>query len=288
LIVTADRLSSAVRSEAFLRLSSLLTVAALIAGCAAASAPLSSQAAEIFDSNSRVADLTVADEAEDVPIEELIRAISRADSAGTALRVVVADAEGEFVPASSIVDRYGGTAVAYQANQSSFEGASRDMSKGQLDRAIEAARVELDIGDSATAFVEVIEAEGLELRGRSGSRTLLLWLLVPAALFMLSGAYSYWTARKRRLKRQATFAERKTILLDWASQLGPEVESLRAPVAASPRGEDQRQWHDSHEFVSKVLPLLEVARTTEELDAAEMRISRTAIKLRDLRRKLNA
>ena len=104
---------------------------------------------------------------------------------------------------------------------------------------------------------------------------------------MLSGAWSYLQARKRRLRRHYQFVNRKAVLIDWAGQLGPEVESLRPIVAASPDNAAQRTWHDSREFVSSISTALAAATTVGELDVAEMRVGRTAIKLRNLRSSLS-
>ena len=259
----------------------------LLSSCASDAEPLDTEVARQFDiPGNRIADLTPADGAEDVRRDVLLQTIADADAAGTALRIVVAAPEGEFVPAKSVVDRYGGTVISYQANRTSFEGASRDMSAGQLDRAIDAARLELDIGDSAAAFVDVIEVEGLEKRGASFLSKIIVPLLLVAAAFMLWGAYSYVTARNRRRKRQAAFEERKRVLADWAGQLGPEVESLRGPVVAADDAPSFQIWQEAQEFVSTIVPTVESARSLGELDAAEMRIGRTAIKLRDLRSSL--
>lgn len=258
----------------------------VVPACAESSAPLPAEvAAELDIANNAIADLT-DDEGEQVPRPELMQSILRAQTAGTTLRVVVAPVDGELVPARSVVDRYGGTAISYQAGRTAFEGASRDMSSDQLERAVDAAKAEFAIGDSAAAFVDVIETEGLEEPGRSLIRTVLLLLLIPAAAFMLSGAWSYVQARRRRVSRRAKFLERKAVLTDWAAQLGPEVEALRPVVASSPDDDAQRVWRESQEFVSTIGTTLDSARTIGELDVAEMRIGRTAIKLRDLRRSL--
>lgn len=276
-------LSRAVRR----RLALLLVAMTLVVpACAESSAPLPAEvAAELDIANNAIADLT-DDEGEQVPRPELMQSILRAQTAGTTLRVVVAPVDGELVPARSVVDRYGGTAISYQAGRTAFEGASRDMSSDQLERAVDAAKAEFAIGDSAAAFVDVIETEGLEEPGRSLIRTVLLLLLIPAAAFMLSGAWSYVQARRRRVSRRAKFLERKAVLTDWAAQLGPEVEALRPVVASSPDDDAQRVWRESQEFVSTIGTTLDSARTIGELDVAEMRIGRTAIKLRDLRRSL--
>ena len=260
-----------------------LAIALLFAGCAESVEPLPADVAAKLDiANNSIADLT-PDGGDDVPGTELRRAIADAQSAGTSLRVVVAATDAEVVSARSVVERYGGTALSYQAGGSAFEAASRDMSADQLERAIDAAKVEFDIGESSAAFVDVIATEGLDPLGRTFGRTALLLLLIPAGLFMLSGAWSYMQARKRRLRRQREFVERRAVLIDWAAQLGPEVESLRPLVAASHDDSAQQTWHESQQFVDSISKALSSARSAGELDAAEMRIGRTAIKLRDLR-----
>lgn len=265
----------------------LFALVLLISSCTDSAEPVPADVAAQFDiTNNSIADLTLED-SEAVPRPELIQSVLRAQTAGTVLRIVVAAPDGEFVSARSVVDRYGGTAISYQADRTQFEGASRDMSAEQLDRAVDAAKVQFDIGDSAAAFVDVIESEGIEERGRTFARTVLLLLLIPAGLFMLSGAWSYLQARKRRINRHQAFTERRVILTDWAAQLGPELESLRPLVAASPDDAAQRTWHDSQEFVTSIVPTLDAATGLGELDVAEMRIGRTAIKLRDLRRSLD-
>ncbi len=264
----------------------LVAVLGMMTSCSQSAEPLPDDVAALFDvANNAIADLT-PDDSEAVPRNEMMQSVLRAKASGTTLRIVVAAPDGQFVSAKSVVDRYGGTAIAYQADRTSFEGASRDMSSSQLNRAVDAAKVEFDMGDSAAAFVSVVETEGIEPPGRSTARTGLLVLLGLAALFMVSGAWSYLQARKRRNKRIAEFIDRKAVLTDWAAQLNPEIESLRPLVVASPDDTAQRTWHDSQEFVESITPTLEAASTAGELDVAEMRIGRTAIKLRDLRRSL--
>lgn len=264
-----------------------IVVSMLAASCGSASEPLNADATRQFDiENNTIADLT-SPGAEDVPREELRDAISRAQRAGTILRVVVADTNAEFVSAKSVVDRYGGTAISYQANRTSFEGASRDLSGDQLDRAVDAAKVELDIGDSATAFVEVLETEGLDKRGISLGRILAILFFILAAAVLVYGAASYLGARTRRDKERREFSERRAVLRDWASQLGPEVDALQATAVAKDATAKQ-DLNDASEFVASIVPKLDEAKSLGELDAAEMRIGRLAIKLRDLRSTLES
>lgn len=257
----------------------------VLAACSGGSDPLDAEAARQFDiANNLVADLT-SDGAEEVPTDRMVAAAGRAQQAGTTLRIVVADPDGQFVSAKSVVDQYGGTAIAYQADRAGFEGASRDLSAAQLDRAIDAAKVQLDMGSSAEAFVSVLETEGIQQSPSSLSASWWVWLVVAlAALFMLSGAWTFFQARKRRMRRERAFVERKSILHGWAAQLAPELDSLREPVAALRDGASQTNWHAASETVTKISSALSTAHTESDLDLAEMDISRTAMRLRDLRR----
>jgi hypothetical protein len=265
---------------------SLGGVLVLLTSCSESADPLPDAViAQLDRTNNTIADLNA--DGDELPANVLLQSVLRAEVAGTTLRIVVAAPSGEFVSAKSVVDRYGGTAISYQSERATFEGASRDMTGSQLERAVGAAKIQSDIGESAAAFTNVLESEGLEKRNGTLVRTALLLLFIPAALFMLSGAWSYLQARKRRLRRHYQFVNRKVVLIDWAGQLGPEVESLRPIVAASPDNAAQRTWHDSREFVSSISTALAAATTVGELDVAEMRVGRTAIKLRDLRSSLS-
>lgn len=275
------------RFFASLRASFFVLLAVVVAGCAQSGPELSAQVAERLDTASNaIADFTDGT-TEVVPRDSLLQTVNRARQAGTELRVVVAGAGDEFVSAEAVVNRYGGTAITYQAGATRFEGASRDVNSDQLGRAVAAAKQNFDIGESAAAFVGVIEAEGVQAREQNALVRNVWWLVIPAAAFMCWAAYSYWTARSRRVKRQTEFSNRKQVLLDWAAQLRPELEALRPVVGTSPDEASRAMWQESQEFVTSVEPTLHGARTAGELDVAEMRISRTAIRLRDLRRKFD-
>jgi len=260
-----------------------LALVGFVASSCGSTTEVSGDVAQAFDRNDLIADLTPQDGSEDIRRDILLPALAQAEAAGTELRVVVTGFDAELESAKAIVDRYGGTALSYQVNQASFEAASRDLSAAQLERAIDQARVELDIGDSVAAFVSVLEAEGVEAPGSSLLNRLIIPLLLAAAAFMLWGAWSYVQARKRRARRQRAFMERRRVLSDWAAQLAPEVEALRGGVAVSADNSAQSTWQEAQEFVSSIVPAVEGARTASDLDVAEMRISRMAIKLRDLR-----
>jgi len=265
----------------------LMMLAMLLAGCGSDATPLDSEVARQFDvAGTSVVDLS-SGVAGAIPGDALLAAVEAADAADTKLRVVISAADGEAVPAGAIVDRYGGTAISYQAIEVGFEAASRDMSAAQLDRAVAAARTEVDIGESAQAFVNVIADEGLQPISSAFPRWLLWVLLIPAGLFMLSGAWSYFQARKRRLKREQDFLQRRSVLRDWAAQLAPEIELLAPATAAGADPSARATLDEATVFVQSIGPKLDAAQSLGELDAAEMRIGRVAIKLRELRRILS-
>lgn len=267
-----------------------MPLALVATACGGSGEQVPAEVAALFDiENNAIADLT--SDGEGVPRSAFIESVLRAQEEGTAMRIAVAPPDGDFISAKAIVDQYGGTALSYQLDGTAFEGASRDMTAEQLDRAVDAAKLHPELAASAEAFVDAIAAEGLDRAEPTFSRNTLLALLVLAAAFMLMSAWSYLKARQRRdrrERREREFVERKALLTDWASQLRPELESLRSPVAASPDAAAQTTWHQVHDFVNSVRGTLEAANSQGELDMAEMRIGRMAIKLRDLRRSLGA
>ena len=286
-MIAKGRLFASRRPPRVVNLVWVLTALVFVAAsCGQSGSALPDSVVAEFDiENNSIADISDGQGLESVSRTDLLAVVGRAQQAGTDLRIVVAGPDDEFVSAESVVDRYGGSALAYQIDSNGFDAASRDMSGDQLNEAVEAA-VNGRIAESASAFVGVVETFELSAPGAS-NRAWLLWLLVPSAAFMLWGAWSYFQARNRRIKRRVGFDERKWVLADWASQLGPELESLRPLVAVSPDPENQLRWQESDELVRKVVPALESATSIGELDAAEIRIGRTAIKLRDLRASLS-
>ena len=269
-----------------------LSVAFVLASCGSSVQSLNEDAARQFDiENNLVADLTGGLGIEQVPLEDLLRVAARAQQSGTELRIVIAAPDEEFVSAESVVDRYGGTALAYQVDRTGFQAASRDVSDEQIDQAIDAA-VAGSIGDSASAFVDALEELGIGSNSTastgSSNRAWLLWLLLPSAAFMLWGAWSYFQSRNKRIKQKVAFDERKWILTDWASKLAPEVEALRPLVAATPDSQAQTIWLQSNEMIGHISSDLESARSIGDLDVAEIRIGQTAMQLRNLRASLSA
>lgn len=287
--MTATRTSAkrrAPRSNLVSFLVALMMLTLVGTACSPSTEPLDADVARQLDeAGVQIADLTgglgVA-----VPIESLEETIDAAQAAGTNLRIVVASPDGELITAKSVVDRYGGTALSYQAQQRSFEAASRDMSAAQFDRAVAAARLDLDIGDSAASFVDVIEAEGLMERGNSIARTAALLIGIPFLGFLLLGAWSFAQERKREGRRRQELVERQGELRTWAAQLTPEIDAL-APSAARADAEARRVIDDCARFASTIRGKIDTATSLGELDAAEMRIGRTAIRLRELRKSLD-
>lgn len=130
---------------------SLGGVLVLLTSCSESADPLPDAViAQLDRTNNTIADLNA--DGDELPANVLLQSVLRAEVAGTTLRIVVAAPSGEFVSAKSVVDRYGGTAISYQSERATFEGASQDMTGSQLERAVGAAKVQSDIGESAAAL----------------------------------------------------------------------------------------------------------------------------------------
>lgn len=228
---------------------------------------------------------TVSDSiSEDVPRIDLLQATSRARALGTELRFVIAGDTDELVDAQAVADRYGGTVLSYKSGDARFT-ASGDMDNDQLDRAIAAASGEPDMGSSALAFVRQLEDEG-GIKERSSGVPWWIWLLLAVAiLFVLWQLRSYLEARKRATRRRDNFAHRREILRDWAQRLGPEVDMVQ-PHYARLDPDGRRMLDESRSLIESVVPAVADASSLGELDASEIRIARTAIKLRTLRQQL--
>lgn len=222
---------------------------------------------------------------EEIPRLDLLQATARARSIGTELRFVVAGDNDELVNAKDVADRYGGTVLSYKSGDTDFAAASRSMDNDQLNRAIAAAGTESDMGASALAFVRLLEDEGIQAQRASVSPW--IWLLLAfAAAFVIYQLLNYLRARKRAARRREKFQERKDILADWANRLVPEIDAV-SPYAARLDANGQRMLTEARDQVGNVVPALANATSLGELDASEIRIARTAIKLRSLRMTLD-
>ncbi len=225
---------------------------------------------------------TVSDSiTEEIPLSDLLRATSLARDLGTDLRFVIAGDTDELVDAQAVADRYGGTVLSYKSGDPRFT-ASGEMSNDQLNRAIAAASGEPDMGASALAFVAQLEADGGIQPGASSVPWWIWVLLAVAIVFVLWQLRAYLSARKRAARRREHFAHRKDILRDWAQRLGPEVDAVQ-PHYARLDPERRRVLDESRQLIESVIPAVADASSLGELDASEIRIARTAIKLRSLR-----
>ena len=267
------------------RLPAALALLVLFVVSCSDSASIPGAVADQFDRNGSIADLTQAGQ-EDVPRVELLQATSRARELGTELRIVIAGVDDELVSASAIVSRYGGTALSYKANDTRFEAASEDIHSDLIDQAIGPAGESGDLGASANAFVDVLEAEGLRSPGRRWWPPVAIALLAASLAFVAIQAFRLVRARKQANKRRADFDNRKQVLRDWAERLAPEVDALAS--RASNGGESAQQTlHEALDFSTRIVAKVDEATTMGDLDAAEMRLGRNYIKLRDLRAELD-
>lgn len=263
------------------------------AACSSESLPI--EIAEAFDApGTTLVDRSEAS-IEDISRLDLAIAADRARAMGVDIRFLVLGPDDEFVSAKSLTDRYGGLAMTFKAGSEGFEGAGRNVSGDQLGRAMAAAGTKSTIGEAGLAFVDTFEqegiatgAEGLGLSGNGGmsaARLLVLGLLAAATLFALFQLRAFLKSRKRAERRRNQFESRRQVLTDWANRLAPEVNLLTQ--AQGRLGTDGLQrLRESREFVASTPIGLEQAESLSDLDVTEIRIARTAMKLRDLRREV--
>lgn len=245
------------------------------------------EVAAAFDvSGNWIADLTDPGDEQFDP-QLLLASIGQARGLGTDLRVVVVGSQDERPSPRAIVDKYGGTVLVYKANDGEFFAHSADMSTDQVARAAQgSASNQPTISDSVDGFVRTIGAEGID--GSSLFDTLLRWVLLPlAALFMIIMLLRYLRARKSAQNRVGKFEERRRSLFDWAGQLPSEIDALRGAVALA--GDESRSTlGEVEDFAAGIGDKISSAENMGELDAAEMRLGRAFIKLRDLRKAVHA
>lgn len=219
---------------------------------------------------------------------EVLDTIARANSAGVDLRVVVVARGESIVPAKQVVDRYGGTALTYGQDQSGFEAFSDELALSQVQAAVAEGTRE-SVGASIAGFVGRIEREGIQERGRFEGLSLrpnIWWLVVGAAVFMLWQLRRYLKARRRASRRLAEFTNRRDVLSDWAAQLPAQIAAVDQEAGRS--GSRVRATvEEVRGFASTIGGKLENASNLGELDAAEMRIGRAFIKLREARKSLS-
>ena len=222
---------------------------------------------------------------EQIPLLELAEATTRAEEIGVELRIVIAGDEQQLVDAKALADRYGGTALSYRSGDVGFEAASANMATEQLNRAVSAAGIEGDKGASALAFVRVLEREGLQTERTEWVRTLLVALAATGGLLLLYLVRRYRRARRRAEKQHDELVERREMLADWAARLGADADQLALlegrldPMTAA-------VLQGSREMIGRVHAGVQAADTLGELDMAEIRLARVAIKLRNVRQQL--
>lgn len=235
--------------------------------------------------NNAIADLTNEGD-ERIRTADLLDAVGRARSAGTDLRVVIAASDGELVPPQDVVARYGGTALSFKANSTTFEVYSDDISDAQLFEATRPASEQATISGSAGAFVAYLQRQGIQANGFDWTR-LLYVALVLALLFMLWQLWRFLNARKRRAKRKAEFMSRRSTLTEWGGQLRGEVVSLHQAIPLDDTSA-RSTLDEVAVFAQSIEAKVADATNIGELDAAEMRIGRSFIKLRELRKSLTS
>lgn len=260
----------------------LFVAAALALAACSGSSDLSAEVVRSLDIPGEAVAVVGDSISEPIPTTEILQAVAVARSAGTELRVVIAGDDVDLVDPTAVVDRYGGTVLSYKTSDLDFRTSSSDIDDGQLNRARDAAQV-VGIGPSVTAFAGLLEEEGGVVPKPGNALRWLLWvgLAVCALIFFWQlGRFRSARARSKRLSR--AFDERQASLHEWVSTLKPEVDRL-APFSTRLDAAQLRQLDESKQFLESIDESISRSTSLPDLDAAEMRISRTAIKLRDLR-----
>lgn len=260
---------------------------ATLAACGGSGGELPSEVTDALDIPNESLAILVDDSVlaegsiEPVPRLDLLRATARARELGTELRFTIVGPDDELVDAQAVANRYGGVALSYKLGAERFFAAGNRMSQDQLDRALEAAKGQPDLGSFALAFVSVLEEDGGVIRpARVPTWT---WMLLAVAVaFVLWQAWNLRRARRRAARRRRLFGERQEGLVEWAHLLGREVDALQ-PHWSTFEADRRDRLDECRAFLESVVPTVESAGAVGDLDAAEIRLARTAIKLRQLR-----
>ncbi len=262
----------------------VIAVAALLfASCSRTDASLPSAMVEAFASGASVGDLSVTG-TEELDIGQLAQADARARSIGTTLRVAVVDADVAPVSAAALVDRFGGTALSYQANGASFEVASADIAVSQLERALTRAQAEENIGDSVDAFLAVVDEEGIDPPTSSWWVWIAAGLLALSLLFVLVQALRFRAARSRRIRKESDQSQRQVDLSSWANQLAEQLAESRGAALAQPAIADQ--WVSLDKTAAELKSTVLRASNASDLDAVEMRLGGAFRQLRTMQASL--
>lgn len=248
--------------------------------------PLSEEVVSLFDADGGViADLTEPGQGvEFVAHSELVQAAARAKAAGTDLRIVIVDKDSDLISAESVVAAYPGTALSFKANDPTWAFASSDISLDQLERAMQAATSQTSeatshtsIADTALAFVEVIESEGID-------RPSSLRVVLLAVAVVLAGAFFFWQLkrvfgkREREAQKEVDFDERRAALVERVGELRSDLD--RVMIDGDDADRSQAREHDS--ALSAVIESVNASSDVLEIDELEIRLNQTATKVAEL------
>lgn len=253
----------------------------VVSACATSSGgPLPDDVVALLDVDHRaVADLTVPGPGvEIVDRESLEQAALRAKSAGTDLHIVIVDKDRDLISADSIVSKYPGTALSFKANDPTWGFASTDINIGQLERAMQAGAGASTMAETATAFVGVIESEGIE-RPSKNNVILLTVLFLASLAFFIGRLMSFLSSRKRKETTQQDLDDRKAKLVEQVGSMRNDIAQIML------KGDDnvRAQTREHGQRITDLLDSVNSAQSVLEIDEAEIRLNTIAMKLNSLR-----
>lgn len=241
----------------------------------------------------------------DADTAAIAAAVSRAQGAGiNAYAVVLAD-DGAGIKAQNIQAALPDNATVLLYTPTLYDFESRDICPARFDEARSTADSAITTGSASAgvdAFVTALiaipadpdcaaagDSGNADGSGNSGS-SFWRWLLIAlAALFLIAllwTLYKVLAGSRRRQREEQEFEERRRILKDWAGTLRAPVTELQPHVAAAKSSSLATMYNDALKVARESEGNLDRATAIPDLDAAEIRIARAQMQIRDVRKGL--
>lgn len=242
----------------------------------------------VFDDGAHV---FVEPGAENVDAIRLQAVVDRAAQADINLYIAVVANGSERVEAELLRDALGPSTVLV-FTPDIYRLATSDMCEASFIAARQQSNAELSNGTADEAASAFVEAALLQPRctASSGAPWLPLWLLIPLLLLALGllGGFLFRSLRKSRdaERRAREFEERREVLREWAFSLREPLTALNGPVTQAGNPQLSRMYNDALSIAQQSES--DIARATEapELDAAEIRVARAQMEVRELSQSL--
>lgn len=227
--------------------------------------------------------------------------VQRAVDAGINAYAVVLSSDGDGIKSKDIQAALGdnATVLLYAPTFYDFEsldvcGERFDEARSKADTEITSGRSDAGVDAFITALIDTPEDASCEVAAAdaddSGGSSWWQWLLVLLAALLLIALL--WTLLRvimngRAKAREAEeFEERRRILTDWAGTLRAPVTELQPHVAAAKSSSLAAMYNDALKVARESQGHLESATSLPDLDAAEIRIARAQMQIRDVRKGL--